>query len=203
MTAGILSVIVHAALGAVVGFLLGDWRGLLIGLAVGLLLGLVFGWAVGAAEVYDLRSVSGVLLFVLDHTWSLANTVAGALFLSINRILRNRLDRTQSRHSGAVVLANGVFPGFATTIGTVQAGTTPTISLHEGAHVTQARIFGPLYIPLVLANYALATIAPYWLIYHDRVNRPIDGFRAYFIRGVYPNTWNERWAYRVEGTPPL
>lgn len=69
-------------------------------------------------------------------------------------------------------------------------------------HVFQARLLGPLYIPLVVANYVLFTIAPVWLLYHDHAGAPINRFTRYFEIGVYPHVWNEAIAYRIQGTPP-
>jgi hypothetical protein len=199
--AGVLTTVLHALLGGAVGAL-GGPLGAVIGAVVGLVFGAVFGWTLQVGKVYHLASANGVWLFVVDHTWSLVNTMVGAIFLALNLVAGNRIDHSLCNHSGCVMLTGGVFRGFATTIGTVQAGTTPRIRRHENLHVLQARLFGPLYLPLVILNYALATIAPYWLIYHDRVSRPIDSFGAYFMRGVYPNVWHEKWAYSVEGSPP-
>ncbi|MGH3450992.1 MAG: hypothetical protein ACRDQW_09725 [Haloechinothrix sp.] len=203
MVAGLISALVLGGWGAVAGLLVGGASGLVIGLLAGLLLGGVHGWAIAAGSAYDFGSAGGAVAYVVDHTWSVVNTLAGAVFLTGNLIFGNRLDRSFTPHRNLIGLHKGVVPGFATTIGTVQAGTGMNINVHEAVHVLQARIFGPLYIPLVVGNYVLATLLPYWLLYHDRTARPISGFVAYFRRGVYPHTWNEEWAYKVEGTPPL
>lgn len=202
MAGGIISAILFAGGVGVFGLLVGDGLGLLIGGLVGLVFGAVYGWAITAVRAYDWGSAGSIVAYVVDHTWSLANTLVGALFLTGNVVFGNRLDRTFTGRN-VVGLQNGVFPGFATTIGTVQAGTGMGIDDHEAVHVLQARIFGPLYIPMVIGNYILATLLPYWLLYHDRTARPITGLITYFKRGVYPHTWNEEWAYKVQGTPPL
>jgi hypothetical protein len=168
---------------------------------IGLAVGLPFGWAVAVTAAYP-GSARGVLLFIVDHSWSLLNTVTGAVFLALNLLFGNRVDRVQSRHSGCLFLTKGVFGGFATTLGTVQAGTTVNIRCHEDVHVLQARVFGPFYLPLVMAHYVVVTVVPYWLLYHDRAHRPINSLGTYFLRGVYPNVWCEKWAYSVEGSPP-
>lgn len=170
--------------------------------ALGLLAGALHARAVVATDSYppDRR---GAWLAVVDHTWSLPNTVAGSLLLAVALALGNRPDPDRSRHRSTVVLREGVMPGFATTIGTVEAGTTHHLAAHEYLHVLQARLFGPAYLPLVALNYVVATVLPYWLVYHDRTARPIRSVRDYFLRGVYPHTWHEEWAYRVGGgTPP-
>ena len=87
-------------------------------------------------------------------------------------------------------------PKYATTIGTVKAGSNEYIDEHEMIHVFQAQLFGPLYLIGVGLNYVVATILPYWLF---KNRRKITGFGSYFEDGVYPNVWNELWAYKVAG----
>lgn len=202
MAGGIISAISLAGGAGLFGLLVGDTIGLFVWALLGLALGAVYGWAITTVKVYDFGSAGGVIAYVIDHTWSMANTAIGALYLAGNLLFGNRVDRLFTGRN-VVGLRNGVFPGFATTIGTVQAGTGMGIDDHEAVHVMQARIFGPLYIPMVLGNYVLATVLPYWLVYHDRTARPITGLSTYFRRGVYPHIWNEEWAYKVQGTPPL
>jgi hypothetical protein len=195
---GVLSGIWFALVSAVLGFLAGGVIGMLVGIGLGLLFGIVFGWAIVSAEAYE-PTVASVLLFVVDHTWSLVNTMAGSVYLVGNLIFGNRIQREVSRHTGAVQLVNGIIPGYLTTIGTVIAGVDEPVHAHEHGHVLQARIFGPLYLPMVISNYVIATILPYWLLYHDRTRYPINSFRAYFMDGVYPHVWNEAWCYAVYG----
>jgi hypothetical protein len=202
MVAGLMTAVVQVALGGLVGGVLGGLPGAMLGVAVGLALGLPLGWAVRAGSAYDLGTARGAAEFLVDHTWSLPNTVLGSLFLSVNLLRGNRLDREQSRHAGCVILTRGALPGYATTVGTVQAGTTAAIRAHEDLHVGQARLFGPLYLPLVALHYVVATVIPYWLIRHDRQAAPIDSVGAYFIRGVYRNVWHEWWAFRSAPAAP-
>lgn len=196
MAVGAISVVVLALFGGLVGFVAGGVVGLLIVGGIGLVCGVVYARAVTAARVYEINA-RGLFTFAVDVTWSLPNTLVGALFLALNLLFGNELDRQFSGRN-SVGLRNGVFPGFATTIGPVVARTKFN-DPHEAIHVLQARLFGPLYLPLVLANYVLATVAPYWLLYHDRTTAPIDVISSYFRRGVYPHVWNEEWAYRVAG----
>ncbi|MEV4765446.1 glycine zipper family protein [Micromonospora chokoriensis] len=201
MVFGILSAAIQVILGALSGFLAGGTIGLLIGAVVGLVVGAVFGWAVTSAGVYA-PDARGIFLFVVDHTWSLLNTVVGAIYLAVHLIFGHSLDRPTSAGSGRVCVVEGVSPRYATTIGTVCAGASSGIQRHEDVHIFQGRLLGPLYIPLVLANYVLFTIAPVWLLYHDHTNAPINRFTRYFEIGVYPHVWNEAIAYRIQGTPP-
>ena len=206
MVAGVVVALVLGGATGFLGYLLAGTVGLLVGLAVGLVLGSVFGWAVVSSQSYDLGSAAGVVKYVVDLTWSLPNTFLGALYLSMNLLFGNRLDRTYARHSGCVQLVNGVFPEmngvrYLTTIGTVIAGVDPAVHDHEHGHVFQARIFGPFYVPLVIANYVIATVIPFWWLYHNHTRYPIKKFANYFMDGVYPHTWNEAWCYRVYGPP--
>jgi hypothetical protein len=121
---------------------------------------------------------------LVDCTWSVANTVVGAEFLTLSYITFNfPSTAVSSEYRGFLVLRRGVFPGFATTLGNVIAGGTPGILRHEGVHVLQARIFGPTYIPLVIANYIVATLLPYCLVYHDHGRKPIKSLGAYLCAG--------------------
>ncbi|NUT96553.1 MAG: glycine zipper family protein [Saccharothrix sp.] len=158
------------------------------------------GWA-WRVRLYP-RSARGVGLAVIDFTWSLPNTVAGVLLLAYALGRGNRVDAEFSRHRGVLGLRDGVIKGFATTVGPVQAGVSLGVDDHEAVHVLQARLFGPCYLPLVVVNWVVATVLPYWLLYHDRSRAPITNVTTYFQRGVYPHCWHEEWAYRVQGTPP-
>jgi hypothetical protein len=206
MVAGLVAAIVLAGATGFLGYLIGGTIGVLIGLAIGAILGAVFGWAVSTSQSYDLGSARGIVMYVVDLTWSLPNTLLGALYLALNLMVGNKLERTYSRHSGSVQLANGVFPKmrgitYLTTVGTVIAGVDPAVHAHERGHIFQARIFGPGYVPLVLANYVLATVIPFWWLYHNHTKYPIRQVAAYFMDGVYPHVWNEAWCYRVYGPP--
>lgn len=175
--------------------------GVIVGAAVGLALGLTHGICVARTASYT-SDGRGWWLMIVDHTWSLPNTLVGSIYLALNLIFGNRLDEAQSKGRSSLVLRKGIFGGFATTLGNVEAGTDAAIADHEYVHVFQARLLGPLYLPLVGLNYVIATILPYWLLYHDKAGHPIKSFGDYFMRGVYPHVWNEEWAYRVQGSPP-
>jgi hypothetical protein len=201
MVFGILAAVIQTAYGAVLGGLAGGWIGALAGGAIGLLLGCFFGWAVAAGNSYS-ADATGIFLFVVDHTWSMLNTMAGSLYLVVHFLFGHTLDRTTTAGTCRINVVEGVSPRYATTIGTVCAGASASIQRHEDVHILQARILGPLYLPLVGLNYALWTIAPLWMLWHDRVGRPISSFGRYFEIGVYPHVWNEAIAYRIQGTPP-
>ncbi|MBA2281983.1 MAG: hypothetical protein H0W25_12240 [Acidimicrobiia bacterium] len=133
----------------------------------------------------------------VDATWSSLNTWAGALYYAAHRLTGNQPDFAKTVGRGSVWLTRGVVPKYATTIGPVKAGSSDRVDRHEEIHVFQARLFGPLYLPSVALNYVVATVLPYWLLFRGRSRRPITGVASYFEDGVYPNVWNELWAYRA------
>jgi len=141
------------------------------------------------------RGARGWGLALVDLTWSLPNTVAGLFYLGALRLAGHRVDRIATVHSGQIHIAERFFEQWAMTIGPVVAGATPEIARHEAVHVFQARLLGPLYLPLVALNYAVVSVAPVWLLYHDHDRWPINGFATYFAHGVYPHTFHEVWAF--------
>lgn len=199
MVTGVASAVLCAAGSGLAGWLLGDTTGLLVLGGIGLLLGVVYGAGVARSGCYAMRGGRGPAAFVADHTWSLPNTLIGGLFLGICWLAGNRVDPAFSQKFNHIGLQNRLVSSYATTIGPVLAG-TGLVDRHEAVHVLQARLFGPLYLPLVVANYVVATVLPYWLPVRGR--KPVTGLVTYFTHGVYPHVWNEAWAYRVEGSPP-
>ncbi|WP_020519026.1 hypothetical protein [Catelliglobosispora koreensis] len=187
--AALLSLAVQTAVGAV---LAGP-----VGAFAGLVLGGVFGLAIAQGRAYP-PSAKGVLLLVLDHTWSLPNTIVGSAFLLVQRLRGHTLDLSQTVHSGRIYIRERFVKGYAVTVGNVIAGATPDLCPHEELHVRQARILGPLYFPLVGLGYVIGTVFPYWLFYHDHEKWPVKGPVTYFTCGVYPHVWHEAWAYRSD-----
>jgi len=191
----VLKLVSHAFLLGLLGSLAGP-VGTWIGFIVGLIIGGVHAWAITKTDCHPDKSVKAWFLLLIDNTWAVTNTMAGAFFLTFSLARGNELDLDRCSGRSSLVLRNGVMHGYATTIGTIEAGTTDGLDAHEQVHVLQARIFGPFFYPLVALSYVVVTIFPYWLLYHDHDARPIRNFREYFINGVYPHTWHEEWAYR-------
>jgi hypothetical protein len=138
----------------------------------------------------------GAALIAVDLTWSLPNTVAGLLYLCAHLLAGHRIDRDTAVHSGEIHVIEPVHHAYAMTIGPVVAGASPALRAHESMHVFQARVLGPFYLPMVALNYAVFTLVPVWLLYHDHARWPIRGFTTYFTHGVYPHTFHEVWAFR-------
>lgn len=191
---GVVGVLIGLAVGGTVGAVL--LGGVSAGFAV------AYGRAVWRGRPYE-GGAAGVRRCVIDATWSSLNTWAGAVYYGVLRLTGNTIDAPRCQGKGSIWLVRGVVPKYATTIGCVKAGSNDRIDRHEEIHVFQARLFGPLYLPLVGLNYAIATVVPYWLfVFRDRTRRPITGFRSYFENGVYPHVWNELWAYRATAAKP-
>ena len=188
-----------ALTGAALGALAGGRAGAVVGGVVSVPFAVVFGRAVVQGRPYE--GTRGALRCAVDATWSCLNTWAGALYFGVHRLYGNTHELAKSQGRGSIWLQKGVVRKYATTIGPVKAGSSDTIDRHEEVHVFQARLFGPLYLPLVALNYVVATVVPYWLLFRDRDRYPITGVASYFENGVYPHVWNELWAYHVSRRP--
>jgi hypothetical protein len=165
-----------------------------VGGAVAALVGGPYAAAVARHAPYE-RSRRGGVQWLVDSSWSAPNTVAGAVFLAHQRAVGNPELPDRSRGSGSIWLERSAVPGYATTIGIVKAGSSDRVDAHEDVHVLQARLLGPLYLPLVALDYVLATLFPFWLRHRAPPAAPIRSVRDYFHRGVYREVWHERWAY--------
>ncbi|HKP11146.1 MAG TPA: toxin TcdB middle/C-terminal domain-containing protein [Blastocatellia bacterium] len=198
----------NAAVGAVIGGLIGFARGGIHGAITGAIVGGIFGavtgafhgWSMAAAGTYNWASGWSWLMLLADNTWGVLNSFIGSIWASLN--VWNSIDKGLSRGTGQLVYKKSWAGNYATTFGNVTAGRL--VPKHERTHGLQARIFGPLFYPLMVAHYAFNTFLPFWLIYHKKryPKAPITSFGQYFSRGVYPHTFAEEWAYSVEGSPP-
>jgi len=190
-----ISGIAVALVGLAIGFLFNSLIAALILFVIFGLIAIPYGRAVATGKMYDGDAIN-IWRFIIDVTWSSLNTAAAAIYYAAHRMTGNTLNVPLTQGTGAIWLDKGVVPQYATTIGTVKAGSTSTIDDHEMIHVFQARLFGPFYLLLVALNYVIATIIPYWLLLK---HKPITGFGSYFEDGVYPHVWNELWAYGAAG----
>lgn len=173
----------------------------------------------GVTGVYAWRRVRGWLCFVLDSTWGLVGVAAGVLLHAANVLHRNPsyvvgMSRRTNRH----VYEGGYSarPGFALALGNVVSGgggpsglrgDSPRavrrrrlVEVHEGAHLFQNRLFGPIYTLgyvgwMVLAGAAGLVV---WLVRERKHLWPILETFSY-----YDNPF-EYWAYRKDDYwPPL
>lgn len=127
-------------------------------LLIGVIFGLLYGLMAGLLRAYDLSQHTGVLALLVDLSWSLPNTIAGFVLGNLIYIFVGNPSRTQSENEGWISYkARGTrTSGFGVTvlqtIGTVNLGGAGN---HEKVHLMQARIFGPLFIPIVIVNYII------------------------------------------------
>lgn len=195
---GVAAAILAGLTGRVVG--VGRW---------GLLVGAVSGAVAGRRRVYDWRSRRGVVAFLADHTWALATTTAGVIAMAVNMTRDAGFEPSLSERQNRMVYRRGFVlrRGFAVTFGNVVNGAADEngelterrrtlVTVHEDAHVWQARVFGPIYVVVYAAWFAGGALvgAVKWLA-SDRsvpLSRTVDAY-AY-----YRNPF-ERHAYRLQG----
>ena len=143
----ILSAVTHGAFPVKVALILGGAFGFLYGLEAGILL------------IYDLDTFLGWFELFIDLTWSLPNTMFGFVFGNIIYIFFGHPTRTSSEGQAWISFMPRSSGGFGNsvlqTLGTVNLGGA---GQHERMHLLQARIFGPAYIPLVVAFYTVTSV---------------------------------------------
>lgn len=195
---GVAAAILAGLTGRVVG--VGRW---------GILVGAVSGAVAGRRRVCDWRSRRGVVAFLADHTWALATTTSGVIAMTMNAMRDAGYEPRLSERQNRMVYRRGFVlrRGFAVTFGNVVNGAADEngelterrrklVTVHEDAHVWQARVFGPIYVVVYAAWFAGGALvgAVKWLA-SDRsvpLSRTVDAY-AY-----YRNPF-ERHAYRLQG----
>ena len=147
VTATILSAFIATIVGLATGA-----TGILLLLGLGF--GLLYGLEAGLLRAYDLSSQTGVLALIIDLTWAFPGTVVGFLLGNPFYILFGNPSRAQSENEGWISFKARGTSGFGVnvlqTIGTVNLGGAGN---HEKVHLLQHRIFGPFFVPFVVANY--------------------------------------------------
>ncbi len=213
---GFLTVVLSTAIFGVAGLLVGMGlaHAAVPGLFVGIVLGLVYGLFAGVLLAYDLGSAVGWLELLVDLTWSLLNTLFGLVIGIPLYLLFGNPSKTQSQGQAWVSFAprgSGTFGNqVLQTLGTVNLGGA---GQHERMHVLQARIFGPLYLPLFAANYMMTGLiqllwtATLGLILWKTGARTTPYFQpppssavSGFFGWIYHSTFFELWAY-ASGNP--
>jgi hypothetical protein len=152
---------------------------------IGGLIGGVYSAVAFARGIYTVGffSVAG---YLLDMSWSLLNTTASLLvWLPACMIAGGSFVEPdeKSRRSGTFVYEKNPRGGGydATTIGTVIGGGW---SSHEEVHVWQARVFGPLYMPVYLLSLLLNLLC-----------RLCTGKTQEIVMEAYYRVCFEDWAY--------
>jgi hypothetical protein len=160
---GLLTVLVATGLGALSFFLLNlPWRleanGPIdhgVAALVGAGFGFLYGLEAGLLVSYDLGGI-GWLQLVIDMTWSLPNTVWGFVIGNLIFPWFASPSRQVSRDQGFIAFMPRGSGRFGNSVlqthGTVNLGGA---GQHELVHVLQARIFGPLFLPIYAVNYVI------------------------------------------------
>ena len=181
-------------------------------LVIGLVFGILYGLMAGFLRAYDLSTHQGILTLIIDLTWSLPNTIAGFVLGNLIYIFFGNPSREFSENEGWIAYKARGTSGFGVnvlqTIGTVNLGGKGN---HEKVHLLQARIFGPFYIPFVIANYLVTgtiqvvfTITIGWILKLTGARdtaylRPPAGSAVKgFFGWIYYATIIELWAYGTE-----
>jgi hypothetical protein len=188
-----------------------------LGLPVGVPLAIAAGISAGVngafggfRQVYDWRTAKGWLAFAADSTWGLVGTTLGSVLHLVNLAqpdsgYRADLSRRRNRHwfDGGARLRRD----FVLTLGNVVSNASPgksprtesqrrVIDRHEGLHIWQSRLFGPLYPTVYAAWFAMGLVVG-TATWATRRGRP-DLFRLVETAAYYDNPF-EYWAYKRDG----
>lgn len=163
---------------------------------------------------YDLGTPTGWLMLLVDLTWSLPNTVFGVLTGMWLYAFWGTPNRTNSEGRGWITYSPRSSTGFGNdvlqTLGTINIGGS---GQHERMHLLQARIFGPLYLPLFGISYVITfgiqclfTLILGFILKATGVrttahlNPPASSAVSGFFGWIYHSTPFEEWAY-ASGNP--
>lgn len=202
----------EAAAAAIAGAILGGLTGRMVRLPlVGAAVGAVNGAVTGYRGIYDWTSRAGKAAFVLDSSWALPTTAAGAVVGLVNSTTPGAdFVEELSVRKNRQVFGKGVRVRrrFATTMGNVVTNASAAgqydlreesvrgarrrslIEIHEDLHVWQTRWFGPFF-PLLYGGWmAAGVVAGFlgWLRHGGSLGRAIETV------SYYDNPF-EFWAY--------
>jgi hypothetical protein len=183
------------------------WVLLLVG-AIALILGLI----AGILGSYDLTKPKSWALLFVDHVWALPSTILGAVVGNIVYPFFGTPSDTLSAGKEWVSYQARGSSGFGVdvlqTIGTVNIGGAGN---HERVHLLQARILGPVFLPIIAISYVVTTLvqllwsATIGLILRLTKVRDTAWFRppahsavSGFWGWIYYATPMELWAYGTE-----
>ena len=175
---------------------------------------LAYGIVAAAVGAYDLGSPLGWLMLLVDLTWSLPNTVFGAVTGLWLYAIWGSPSTANSETRGWISYSPRSATGFGNdvlqTLGTVNLGGS---GQHERMHLLQARIFGPLYLPIFGLSYVVTFLIQclFTLVLGlilkatgvrttAHLNPPASSAVSGFFGWIYHSTPFEEWAY-ASGNP--
>lgn len=209
-----LSLVVPPLMLLLVSLITGGAFPVSVALIMGGLLGLGYGLEAGLLRIYDLSTGQGWVELVVDLTWSLPNTLFGFVVGNLAYVWFGGLSRAESEGKGWIVFMPRAGSSFGRdvlqTLGTVNIGGA---GQHEKMHLLQARLFGPVYLPMVAASYVITfTLQVLWTItiggllklvgvrqkayFRPPAHSAVGGFFGW----IYYATPIELWAY-ASGNP--
>jgi len=208
----LVSVVVVIGLGLVLALALPAVSAVMVSVVAAVVL--AYALLAGAIGAYDLTKPLGWLCLVLDCTWSLTNTVFGAVIGGLVYLIFGSPSTTASKGQNWVSYSPRSSTGFGNnvlqTLGPVNLGGA---GQHERMHLLQARIFGPLYLPLFAVFYIVTSLIQilFTLILglalkaaHVRdsacLRPPAESAVSGFFGWIYYATPFEVWAY-ASGNP--
>ncbi len=121
----------------------------------GVIFGLLYGLMAGLLRAYELSAHTGVLTLLVDLSWSLPNTIAGFFLGKPIYIFFGTPSRAQSENEGWISYKARGTSGFGIDVQSTGTANLGGAGNHEKVHLLQARILGPLFIPLVIVNYII------------------------------------------------
>jgi hypothetical protein len=185
----------------------GDYTWVVIVAAVA---GFLYGLEAGIMIIYDLDKPLHWFVMIVDLTWSLPNTIWGLFWGNVIFWFFGTPSRTQSEGEIWISFSGNIGGRTLQTHGTLNLGGS---GQHEKLHLLQARIFGPLFLPLYLAFYAFTSVVqllwcalPGWIakLAGWRQNIPLQPPSTSVVSGffgwIYYATLFEFWAYNA-GNP--
>ncbi|OFW63371.1 MAG: hypothetical protein A2135_01745 [Actinobacteria bacterium RBG_16_67_15] len=190
-------------LGAATGYSIGD----IGGLAVGAVMAGLNGGFGGLRGTYAWRTIKGWFAFVSDSSWGLLGTTLGVGLNVINSAskasgYREDFSRRQNRHvfergacmkRGFAFTHGNVISNAATGHETLTDERRDFIDRHEGLHVWQNRIFGPIYQAGYVGWFLLGALVAMIAKAFRRNTPPLR--RLVETAAYYDNPF-EYWAYR-------
>jgi hypothetical protein len=210
----LLSLVVPTLVLLLVSLLTGGAFPVSVALIIGAIFGLGYGLQAGLLRIYELSTGQGWVELFVDLTWSLPNTVFGFVVGNLAYVWFGGLSRAHSEGKGWIVYMPRPGSSFGRdvlqTLGTVNIGGA---GQHEKMHLLQARIFGPIYLPMVAASYVITfTLQVLWTItlggllklvgvrqkayFRPPAHSAVGGFFGW----IYYATPIELWAY-ASGNP--
>jgi RHS repeat-associated protein len=183
---------------------IGAWLGWNTAGVFGLIVGGTNGFLAGVNKIYDLGSFEGWFALASDSSWNLLGTALGLTLHVVNLFYGSdrKYNQAESERKNRFVYDGGFgFSDFAFTQGNVISnarGRASLIDNHEYLHVTQQRIFGPLfqatYIVWAIGGFIVGSC--YWLFNTDK-----DYGKVIETTSYYDNPF-EYWAYNNDHNWP-